>query len=143
MYLPTLRGEVSQGDIFDSLPTVYVQRVGLQPKLGYARSILLTHDCEYDKPRTETVLIAEVWPLAEVNKGSQGYIRQNRVLGAFYLEAYRNVLAESYVDLRNVSRIEKTITETSNQAGSRLLSLTDEVRMALQRQIALFFGVDR
>ena len=143
MYLPQLRGEVSQGDIFDSLPTVYIQGVGLRPKMRSMRAILLTHDCEYDKPKTTTVLIAEVWPLTDVDPGSRGYIVQNRVLAAFFLEAFADVLPESYVDFRSISRLEKGIVEAQSTEGKRLASLTVEARLALQRQLALFLGLDR
>lgn len=143
MYLAALRGEVSQGDIFDDLPSVYIQQAGLRSKVQNTRAILLTHDCEYDKPRTETVVVAEVWPLSDVNNSSQGYIRQNRVLSTFYLEAYGDAFPESYVDLRNVSRVEKRLVAERAQIGKRLLCLTDDARLALQRQIALFFGLDR
>src|SRR5947209_4450563 len=111
MYVAHLRGEVSQGDIFDSLPTVYIQGVAFKPKVRNARAMLLTHDCEYDKPRTTTVVIAEVWPLSDVDPGSRSYVRQNRVLSAFYLEPFTEIFPESYVDLRSMSRLEKSILE--------------------------------
>lgn len=143
MYLTELRGEVSQGDIFGSLPTVYIQGVGLKPKVRNARTMLLTHDCEYDKPRTTTVIIAEIWPLSDVDPGSRGHIQQNKVLGAFYLEPYTDVVPASYVDLRSMSRLEKSILEAQKQVGGRLVSLTDDAKLALQRQMALFLGLNR
>lgn len=138
MYLAELRGEVSQGDIFDSLPTVYIQGVGLKPKVQNKRSTMLIYDCEYDKPRTTTVIIAEVWPLSDADPGSRGYIRQNRVFGAFYLEPYLDIIPESYVDFRTISRLEKSILEAQKQTGRRLVSLTDDSRLALQQQLSLF-----
>lgn len=142
MYLEELSSEVSQGDIFEGLPlapaaggqgTVEVRRV---------RAILLTQDCEYDKPSTAAVLIAEVLPLSAVASGSQGNVRRNRVASAFYLPSHTH-LPESYVDLRTIGRVSKSFVAVEAQTENRLLSLTEEARLALQRQIAGFFGYDR
>lgn len=138
MYLQELRGEVSQGDIFDSLPLVFARQDG--SSLSFARAILLTYDCEYDKPTTKFVMIAEVRPLAEVAPGSQGNVRKNRAFSTFFLDAHSS-LAESYVDFRTLSRVEKAAVAA--RIGQRLASLSDDAQLALQEQLSAFFGYGR
>lgn len=87
MYLDTVRVEVSQGDIFESLPLTSAESG--QAVLRPARVMLLTQDCEYDKPSTVSVLVAEILPLLGVASGSRGNVRQNRVASAFYLSPTR------------------------------------------------------
>ena len=55
MYLQELRGEVSQDDIFERLPIAYATSVGRLESLDI-RAILLTYDCEYDKPSTKLIM---------------------------------------------------------------------------------------
>lgn len=102
----------------------------------------MTQNCEYDKPSTLTVLVAEVLPLSGVAVASQGNVRRNRVASAFYL-APQETFPESYVDFRAIGRVEKSVVVTEADRGTRLLSLTEEARLALQQQIAGFFGYHR
>lgn len=142
MYLETISSEVSQGDIFEGLP--FAPAVDGQSAGGVrrVRAMLLTQDCEYDKPSTASVLVAEVLPLSAIASGSQGNVRRNRVASAFYLPPHAD-LPESYVDLRTISRVTKSLVAAEAEGENRLLSLTEEARLALQRQIAGFFGYDR
>ena len=140
MYLDKASAEVSQGDIFESLPLTSVE--GGQAHMRQVRAMLLTQDCEYDKPSNASVLIAEILPLSSVTSGSQGNVRRNRVASAFYLPPHAD-LPESYVDIRAIGRVEKSLIVAEAQRGTRLLSLTEEARLALQRQSAGFFGYDR
>ncbi len=142
MYLEKLSAEISQGDIFESLPLVLVEDGQEQSKIRRVPAILLTRDCEYDKPSTASVLVAEILLLSNVALGSQGNVHRNRVASAFYLPAHAD-FPESYVDFRTLSRIAKSIIADEAQCVNRLVSLTEEARLALQRQIAGFFGYDR
>lgn len=140
MYSDKVSAEVSQGDIFESLPLASAD--GGQATLRLARVMLLTQDCEYDKPSTVSVLVAEILPLSGVAAGSQGNVRRNRVASAFYLSPHAS-LPESYLDIRAIGRVEKSLVAAEAERGNRLLSLTEEARLALQRQVAGFFGYDR
>ncbi len=70
MYLPYLREEVSQGDIFGGLAYRYVYQEPLAPepqiRSRIIRAMLLTYDCEYDKPEAAYVYMGEVRPLERV-----------------------------------------------------------------------------
>lgn len=141
MYRNELSVEVSQGDIFLSLPLVAADAQE-QAQIQRVPAILLTQDCEYDKPSTVSVLIAAVLPLSGVASGSQGNVRKDRVASAFYLPPH-SFLPESYVDIRAIGRVSKSLLAAEAEQGKRLLSLSEEARLALQRQIAGFFGYDR
>ena len=75
MYLDKASAEVSQGDIFESLPLTSVE--GGQAHMRQVRAMLLTQDCEYDKPSNASVLIAEILPLSGVASGSRGTARDS------------------------------------------------------------------
>ena len=140
MYLENVSAEVSQGDIFDRLPFAVMD--GTTATVRTARVVLLTQDCEYDKPSTLSVLVAEILPLSGVAAGSQGNVRRNRVASAFYLPS-QDAFPESYVDFRTIGRVEKSVVIAEANRGDRLLSLSEEARLALQQQIAAFFGYHR
>lgn len=142
MYLEKPSAEVSQGDIFRSLPLTSVQEGEGQAQVQHGPAILLTQDCEYDKPSTVSVLVAEVRLLSGIPAGSQGNVRRNRVASAFYLPPQAD-LPESYVDFRTIGRVAKRLAAEQASANGRLASLTEEARLALQRQLAGFFGYDR
>lgn len=141
MHLQELRGEVSQGDVFDGLPIAYVKPDGLV-RIYDARVILLTYDCEYDKPSTNFVAVAEVFPLAAIPADRRGNVRRNRVFSTFYLEAHPR-LEEAFVDFRYMSRLDKTLIADQAQAARRLVSLNDDAQLALQEQLSAFFGYGR
>ena len=88
MYLHTLRSEISQGDVFENLSLLSIAEIAtsteLSVQLRVGRAILLTHDCEYDKPANVSVAIAEVRDLSELSLGNQGHIRQYRTRNTFY-----------------------------------------------------------
>jgi hypothetical protein len=105
--------------------------------------MLLSHDCEYDKRSSLTVLVATVWPLAGLDANMQRLIRERKVISAFYLEAFSSILPESYADLRSITTLHKEIMKVYNAQNKRLVSLTDGTRLALQGQIGFFFGIER
>lgn len=147
MYLPELRSEISQGDIFDAVPLPYLDISenpnAPVPKFDPVRVILLSHDCEYDKPKTRAPLVAQIRLLTEVSQDSYGYLRNNKVISAFYLPALGNVMDESFVDFSRIVPVPKTILQLGSENKNRLASLTDEARAILQDRIGLFFGVGR
>ncbi len=143
MYLNEIRGEVSQGDVFDSLPLAYVtQESAYQVHSENARAIILTYDCGYDKPSTRFVMVTGVFPLTGVPADRQGNIRRNKIFSTFYLSANTR-FDESYVDFRYMGRLDKRLVADQAQANTRLISLDDEAQLALQEQLSAFFGDGR
>ena len=140
MYLQELRGEVSQGDVFDDLPIVYATQGGERFASTGMHSMLVTYDCEYDKPGTKLVMAAGIFSLMDVPADRRGNVRRNRVFSTFYLEANAN-FDEAFADFRYAGLLEKGIAEA--RAGARLFSLSDAARLALQEQLSSFFGHGR
>jgi len=142
MYLQELRGEVSQGDIFDNLPISYVRQEARQPAFLDIPAMLITYDCEYDKPSTKLVMVAGVFALAEVPADRRGNVRKNKIFSTFYLEA-ADFLTESFVDFRYMGLLEKAVVAEEAQSGRRVISLNEEAQLALQEQLSAFFGYGR
>ena len=142
MFLQELRGEVSQGDVFDSLPIAYVCQEVRRLTAVSTRALLLTYDCEYDKPSTKLVMVAGIFPLSEVPADKRGNVRKNKVFSTFFLEAFF-LLEESFVDFRYMGLLEKAVVTEEAQARQRLASLSDEAQLALQEQLSAFFGYGR
>lgn len=147
-YENSIRPEISQGDIF--LGLIFAEWKLTQentPVLVNAPKypgMLLTHDCEYDKPTSQFVLIARILPLSGVSIDTQGNIRKNRIVASFYLPAQEQAdFPECYVDLRQMERVTKRSIQAVEHEGQRILSLTEDSRELLQYSIAAFFGVDR
>jgi hypothetical protein len=143
MYLDQLQEKVSQGDIFDGLPLSHVAW-GTPPhsSLRYVRAILLTYDCEYDKPNCKFVPVAEVKPLSLVPENGRGNVRKNHVARSFYLQP-QGGLEESYVDFRHVGVLDKRIVEDAFVGGRRIFSLDEDSVLALQEQLYGFLGYER
>src|SRR6202142_4551543 len=105
--------ELSQGDLFDLVPSVYVHDLGYMSKTDTNKysllrnrpesfkldaehaatamairrpAIVITHDCEIDKPHSRaTLLMASVRPLAKIRKEDREGFRDNTRHRAFYL----------------------------------------------------------
>ena len=147
MYLTALREKVSQGDIFQSLVYryVYQETQASDPMIRsrLIRAMLLTYDCEYDKPEAAYVYMAELRLLEEISKSTRGNVRSRRVFNAFPLETSSLLLDEYYVDFRRILRFDKTVIAESDLASNRVISITDTSRLALQQQMSVFFGFER
>jgi len=137
-----LRGEVSQGDVFESLPIVHVRQEFRRLAVITTAAMLITYDCEYDKPSTKLVSAAGVFPLVDVPADRRGNVRKNKVFSTFYLAA-TDRLEESFVDFRYAGLLEKALVADEAQAGHRTTSLNDQAQLALQEQLSAFFGYGR
>jgi hypothetical protein len=141
-YLPTQRTQVSQGDIFSNIPVAKVKFPEAIPVLKEIEGLLLTHDCEFDKPSSLYVMLTEIRPLNELNTTSQGNVKNYKTLNTFYLPP-TDTMPESYIDFRRTYQVDKAFLFDRLAKSLRLKSVTDGTRTALQRQIAIFFGHER
>lgn len=141
-YLPNLREEISQGDIISNIPISRVRFPDAVPVIREILGILLTSDCEFDKPNSKYALIAEIRPLSEVSPNSHGNIKNFKTLNAFYIPSIGSI-SESYVDFRRTYQVDKEFVLDRAAKSLRVKSITEEGRLALQRQIAIFYGYDR
>lgn len=99
MYTSELRPEISQGDVFREVDFALLNGNG-EPVKVKATVLLLSHDCDFDKPNNPYCLVAMITPLASVPADHQDNIQNYRVISTFYLPESPNTLVESYVDLR-------------------------------------------
>lgn len=142
-YSGALRPDVSQGDIFRDVAFVRVEATGEEVTTTTARytALLLTHDCQYDKPLVDFVLMARIRRLDELTGGSQGNVRRYRTTATFYLPELPPELPESFVDFYHIVPVSKAEVARLAAADQRIASLSDLGRLGLQRQIAIYFGL--
>jgi hypothetical protein len=152
------REKVSQGDIFELLPHARLDPPLLalekqsdmiltasgepfakfNDKGGQAvlatcrrrRGLLLSHDCEIDKPSVTKWQICPVIPLHTLSTTLQKSVRGNRVFSMLHLPKHWDVLPESYADFNAVSVVDKELI----LGVKRLTSLSDIGRQALYGQ---------
>lgn len=154
----TPREQSSQGDILESVAHIYLERPLLalrkeaetifraeaepfsqfDDKGGQMvvatckrqRAILITHDCEIDKPQVKRWLVCPVVPIVVLSSGNRDRARRNRVYSMLHLPQYRDVLPESFVDFNQITTLEGDFVK----GGKRLVSLSDIGRRALYSQ---------
>jgi hypothetical protein len=152
------RAEISQGDILARLPNAHLvpplqalfertdgamaieseahpefndkqgQRVIASCKR--ARALLLTYDCEIDKPAVRNWIVLPIIPLSFIPGGSHGDAKKNKIFSLLYLPGYRNVLEDSLVVLNHPTTLDREFIQTA----TRILSLSDIGRRALYAQ---------
>lgn len=136
MFLEALRQEISQGDVFEG---VRVQEVLGGKEDNYTgRVVLLSHDCEFDKPH-EYTLVARVLPFESAPMSSWNDIRRGNTLNAIYLPG-SGPRPESFVNLRYIHRLPKDELREAAIVGRRAQSMTDDGRIALLAYLYRFFA---
>jgi hypothetical protein len=128
MYLPTPREVLSQGDIFLQLDLVDSAAPTALPQKRNV--IVISHDCEIDKPHNRIILVCGLIPLSNVNQGHQGNIKKNSLANTMYIEPVQT-LVESYVDFRYIFRADKLYLEEAMRQGLRIASIDNETQLAL------------
>lgn len=95
-----------------------------------ARAIVLTHDCEIDKPQIVRWHLCPVVPLYKLKPDNQDKVKRNRIYSMFFLPQYGDILIDSFVDFNQIS----TVGRDFIKSGKRLLSLSDFGRQGLYAQ---------
>jgi hypothetical protein len=143
MYTADLRNEISQGDVFDNFPVVDVKFKSLNddPEVSVRRSrvVLLSNDCDYDN--CPYIMVAEARLLTTVAVNHQNTVRNGLSRKTFYLNEKPGLFSESFADFRCIHRVEKKFISEGGSVSPRIASFSDEERLALQRSIAVFFGI--
>lgn len=147
MYLPELQTEVSQGDIFRDIHYRFIiqDNQNSEPRMSSRtlNAMLLTYDCEYDKPQSGFVYVGEIRPLSEISLQTRGNVRNFKVMNAFPLQTNELLNEESYIDFRRILRFDKNMISEYSLNKHRILLLTEDARLALQLHVAMFFGFRR
>lgn len=121
---------LSQGDIFQDVPSVYVPRgTPFTGTVQVAKGILLTHSCELDNSNSRaTITFGLIRPLANVQEEFKAPIREGRNLRLLYLPSNDDpLLEEGYVDLSRLSSVRREAVSDDQ----RLLSATDTLLKAI------------
>jgi hypothetical protein len=98
--------------------------------LRLERAILLSHDCEIDKPTTQNWIVSPIVPISEIPGPKHSDVRKNKIFHLVHLPAHRNVLDESVIVLNQVTTLEKEFVTSAR----RVLSLSDLGRRVLYAQ---------
>jgi hypothetical protein len=97
-------------------------------------ALVLSHDCDLDKPRSNPrVLVAPIGLMSILEPGTQITILEQRHLALLPLPAL-GTLGDCFADLRLVTVVPRDVVLEAN----RIASLTDEGRERLQVQISRF-----
>ena len=131
------RDELSQGDLFDDIP--HAELLGDRRIDGRFWLVVLSHDCEIDKPATTIVLCVRARILTDLDAGRAGDLRAGRVLNAMHLPAVSS-FPEGYVDFRFIYRVPKIDLEHAIADGQRVASMSDDGRTALVTYLFRYFA---
>jgi hypothetical protein len=101
----------------------------------YTRAMLLTYDCEIDKPGAQHFTAALIRPLDPLPEEQKEIIRGNRSFPFFHLPSGNDDLLESYVDFRR----QAVVSEQMVQSAKRLGSLADQAWKAMLFQLVRYW----
>ena len=95
-----------------------------------ARALLLSYDCEIDKPAVKNWIVVPIVPLSLIPGASHSEAKKNKIFSLLYLPSYRNILEESVLVLNHITTLDRDFVRSS----TRVLSLSDIGRRALYAQ---------
>ncbi len=103
----------------------------VQPELLFSNVIVLSHGCDIDKARFDSVLVARVIRLSAIpDQGLAGNLRRNRVYEAFYLEPSGPLAEEAYIDWRTIQAVDKPSILASRSSERYIGTLDEELMLA-------------
>jgi len=130
-------GRLRQGDIitgvylFRKSPGVY----GVSGETQAFTVMVFSRGCEIDKldrppASSDSVHVAVVKRLDTLSAGTQGNLKANKVLNAWLIPPYREILPESYIDWRTLQPVDKTVLIKARTTRQYLCTLLMEERAA-------------
>ena len=122
-----------------SLATLPTPNSGLLvPALcDYTRALVLTYDCEIDKPDAKYLTVALVRPLdSRMPDEQKALIRGGQVFASFHLPSLAAIGGESYVDFRRLACLSVDIVKSAK----RVASLSDIAWKAFLFQMIRFLS---
>lgn len=154
------RPEISQGDVLDLLPHISLDKpllalyregeaetvfravgepyTNFNDKDGHAviakckrsRAILISPDCEVDKPQVKKWLICPVVLMDRLQPKNHDLLKRNRIFSMLYLPKFEKILPDSFVDFNHITTLDSEFIKS----GKRIISLSDVGRRALYVQ---------
>lgn len=157
------REQASQGDILEFLPHIFLDlpltalneetettlRTVTEPFSSFddangqsvmatckrQKAMLLSHDCEIDKPQVTRWIVAPVVPILKLKPANRDRVRRNRIFTMFHLPKYRELLPESFVDFNQLT----TLSSEFVRNAQRIVSLSDVGRRGMYAQFVRWF----
>lgn len=126
IYAETPWPSLSQGDLFSGI-TIREYLGDTTKTYPGVTVVLLSHDCEIDKPATKALLCAQTRSLAKQSPTHADTIRRGGSFNAMYLPAIGNT-PESYIDFRLTHRVHREIFDLAVEQGTRVTSMTQDGR---------------
>lgn len=133
------RGDIPfQGDIFTGIPFAVHLPEGEMKTKPDSLAMLISHECDVDKPATDVALLASVQSGANTfDAATLGNLRSNRIFHAFYLGTPPGLEGEHwYTDFHFITVVRKDFLNLDR----RILSLDDAAREALRGQLIKFWN---
>jgi hypothetical protein len=101
----------------------------------HTRAVLLTYDCEIDKPSAKVLTVALVRPLdPKTPEADKAVLRENRKFAFFHLPPEQANGPESYLDFRRIGAVSVEVVK----AAIKRASLSDLARKAMLFQFFRF-----
>jgi hypothetical protein len=128
----TLPGKREGFELGDPLSLAAPPRAGtpllVPAPCDYTRALLLTFDCEIDKPSAKILTLALIRPLdLKMSENDINTIRENRKFAFFHLPPEQDGAFESHVDFRRVGTVGIDLV----RAAPRVSRLSDTARKAM------------
>jgi hypothetical protein len=92
---------------------------------------VLSHGCDIDKQRFDSVVVARLIRLSALpDQTMAGHVRRNRVYEAFYLPASAPLSEDAYIDWRTIQAVDKLALLAARQSERYIASLDEEALAA-------------
>lgn len=134
--------ELDQGDLIRRIVVTAKAPITLEepPALLTSNVVVLSHGCDIDKARFDSVLVARVIRLSAIpDRGMAGNVRRNRVYEAFYLPAVGPVAEDVYIDWRTIQAVDKQVLLEARPSARYIASLDSEFLAAASDGLWRFF----
>jgi hypothetical protein len=145
-YRVDAEGELDQGDIIRRVTVTHKLPADSAepPQILVSNVVVLSHGCDIDKPKSDTVLVARAIRISALPAGGLGgEIRKNRVHHALYLPAEGPVREDVYIDWRSIQPVDKLGLLNARATERYIGTVTGDLLDALADGLWGFFFRDR
>jgi hypothetical protein len=120
--------EFSQGDILEAAPNLTAVALDADKSVmktaigqfrndemvvayGSSRALILTPDCEIEKPWSKKLMICPIGPLDELSQAQRGDAKRGRIAHLFFLPRYKDRLTDSVAFLNHVTVVDRNLVK--------------------------------
>ena len=141
-YLVRNEGELDQGDLIRRIVVCRKPPIELgdPTEVLVSNVCVLSHGCDIDKPRSDSVLVARLIRLSAIpDSGMAGNVRRNRAYEAYFLEAAGPLAEDAYIDWRTIQAVDKQAMLAARRSDRYIGSLDEETLAAASDGLWRFF----